>query len=121
MKLSPYFWRSEFRCKGCTNESPCWRGGTDTADVELIDVLNGIRSHYQKPVIINSGHRCPEYNKRVGGARNSQHVYGRAADFVVQGVDPAEVYAWCDTWHKGGLGKYDTFTHIDTRNYKVRW
>jgi len=35
-----------------------------------------------KPIIVSSGYRCPELNKAVGGASNSQHMYGQAADFT---------------------------------------
>ena len=34
------------------------------------------------PLKINSGHRSPEVNKKIGGAKNSAHTFGRAADVV---------------------------------------
>lgn len=43
-------------------------------------VLQPLRDVYQKPMTINSGYRCPELNKIVGGASTSQHVKGEAAD-----------------------------------------
>ena len=36
------------------------------------------------PLVIRSGYRSPAYNKRVGGAANSQHLFGRAADIYVK-------------------------------------
>jgi len=46
------------------------------------NVLDPLREAWGKPVCINSGYRCPELNKRVGGAANSQHVEGEAADIT---------------------------------------
>lgn len=47
----------------------------------LIDtVLNPARNLVGSPVYVNSGYRCPELNRRVGGVSNSYHLKGRAAD-----------------------------------------
>lgn len=48
--------------------------------VKLADTLQIIRNAYGKPIIVNSGYRCPTLNKAVGGASNSDHKYGAAAD-----------------------------------------
>lgn len=42
--------------------------------------LDEIRGGYGKPIYINSGYRCAELNKLVGGKPNSQHLKGEAAD-----------------------------------------
>lgn len=48
---------------------------------ELINhVLDPLREWYGKPIYVNSGYRCPELNKVVGGVENSYHVSGCAAD-----------------------------------------
>lgn len=48
---------------------------------KLIDnILDPLRELYGKPIIVNSGYRCPKLNKAVGGARNSQHLIGQASD-----------------------------------------
>lgn len=47
------------------------------------NVLDPLREWYGKPIYINSGYRCPELNKTVGGVNNSQHVNGEAADIDV--------------------------------------
>lgn len=44
------------------------------------NVLDPLREAYGKPIYINSGYRCPELNKAVGGVSNSEHLTGRAAD-----------------------------------------
>lgn len=112
--LSRSFNRSEFACRdGC---------GFDTVDVELIAMLQEIRDYYDAPVIITSGCRCPNHNESVGGSKGSQHLLGRAADFVVRGVEPAEVAAFAERLSPGGIGNYKTFSHIDTRsNGPIRW
>lgn len=113
MKFAEHFTRSEFACKcGC---------GEDTVDAELVVILERVREYFGAPVTINSGFRCKKYNKRIGGKPKSQHLRGRAADITVKDVNPARVYVFLHTWHTGGLGKYDTFTHIDTRNAYARW
>lgn len=44
------------------------------------NVLDPLREAYGKPIYINSGYRCPELNKAVGGVSTSEHQSGRAAD-----------------------------------------
>lgn len=54
--------------------------------------LEHIRVLLGKPVIVHSGYRCPKLNDLVGGAADSQHMRGEAADFVVPGFgSPYEV------------------------------
>lgn len=49
----------------------------------LVDkVLDGLREIYGKPITVNSGYRCPELNKAVGGSKTSDHVKGFAADLT---------------------------------------
>ncbi|EAZ2866630.1 DUF882 domain-containing protein [Salmonella enterica] len=113
--ISKYFKRSEFACKcGC---------GQDTVDAELLAILEDVREHFGKPVIINSANRCPTHNKRVGGASKSVHLTGKAADIVVKGVAPDIVHAYLTAKYSGkyGIGKYNTFTHVDSRSKESRW
>ena len=59
------------------------RCGSDTEAnlTALVDsVLDPLREWYGKPIIVNSGYRCPALNKAVGGATTSQHMSGQAAD-----------------------------------------
>lgn len=103
----------------------------DGSDVILIHpdlpaVLQNIRNQFGKPIIINSGYRTPEYNKKVGGATRSQHCYGTAADIVVDGVSPVSVAiaaekALKETGHPGGIGIYKSFVHVDVRSKRYRW
>lgn len=53
--------------------------------------LQPLRDALNVPVIINSGYRSPEVNKAVGGATNSSHLRGLAADIVVRDLTPTEL------------------------------
>lgn len=114
-KVADNFLVNEFACKD----------GTDTIfiDLELVDVIQKIREHFDKPVIITSGYRTEPYNKKVGGVNQSQHLYGRAVDIKINGVSPKEVAKFAETLlpKSGGIGIYSTFTHIDVREKKARW
>ncbi len=115
--LSPNFREDEFRSRGDGTLGP--RG----ISPDLINALERIRAGFgNKPIRINSGYRDPAYNARIGGARNSRHTFGDAADFNVEGVSPADVYKAVDPYHTdGGLGLYRSFVHIDMRGYRARW
>ncbi len=119
--LSANFSRKEFSCKcGC---------GFDDVSLELVALLQKLREHYDKPIVINSACRCEEHNERVGGAvkregsTGSKHMYGIAADIVVRGVSPKEVHKHLVGLYpdKYGVGRYNTFTHIDVRPTLARW
>ena len=115
MKLSPHFSRSEFACNcGC---------GFNSVDTELLTILEIVRQHFDAPIKITNGCRCPARNKEVGGSKSSQHLVGRAADIQVEEVEPFEVQEYIDNmWpDQYGLGRYAVFTHIDSRSTKARW
>ena len=101
------------------------RDGSDVVFVsmDLVEILQKIRDHFGKPVTINSGYRTVTYNKKVDGADFSQHMYGMAADISVSGVKPRDVAAYAETLlpKTGGIGIYDSFTHVDMRAAKSRW
>ncbi|HEY9736693.1 MAG TPA: D-Ala-D-Ala carboxypeptidase family metallohydrolase [Trichocoleus sp.] len=70
------------------------------------------RRQLGRPFRVSSWYRDPETNRRVGGARFSEHLYGGAADFSVDGI-PARQVASRLAWWPGGLGSYPTFVHLD--------
>ena len=43
-------------------------------------ILQPIRDEFKQPIVVSSGFRCKKLNTLVGGAKNSDHVYGCAAD-----------------------------------------
>ena len=57
-------------------------------------VLQPIRDHYNKPVIITSGYRSPKLNQLVKGSNISDHCYGKAADIHIQNIDNFELATW---------------------------
>lgn len=85
MKKIKYFRLSEF-----INSATAKRLGIDnTPTFEIVDNLNrladyldNIRVKFGKPILVSSGYRCPLLNQAVGGAVNSQHLKGLAADLV---------------------------------------
>ena len=115
MKLSDNFDSSEFECKcGC---------GFDDVHPELVEVLQEMRDDIGEPITITSACRCPEHNANVGGSKRSQHLNGTAADIVVKGCTPSYIYEYLDNKYpdKYGIGKYNSFTHIDVRSKRARW
>ena len=121
-QLSANFRVREFRC----------RDGSDPIFVDdaLVSILQKIREHFGKALIITSAYRTPAHNKACGGAAYSQHLYGRAADFKIAGVGPDTVAAYAETLlpDRGGIGVYppkagraEGWVHIDTRASKSRW
>ena len=124
-KLSANFTVAEFACKD----------GSDPVfvDSSLAALLQKIRDHFGRPVVITSGYRTAEHNAAVGGSKSSQHLLGRAADFYVEGVPVATVAAYAETLlpGRGGIGRYPKdvahpkrvtgWVHIDTRANRSRW
>lgn len=114
-RLTQHFKAEEFRCKDGTKEF-LWAP-------KLLAVLEEIRQHFNEPVIINSGYRTPTWNTKVGGAKNSYHVKGMAADIVVKNHDSKEVAEYASKVlgeSGGGVIKYSNFVHIDVREHKYR-
>lgn len=60
------------------------------------NVLEPVRLHYKRPVVISSGFRSEVVNRLVRGSKTSQHVKGEAADFEVPGVSNLEVAQWME-------------------------
>lgn len=111
IQLSENFKVKEFACK-------------DNSDKILIDVtfvkthLQDIRTHFGKPVYINSAYRTESYNRYVGGAKNSYHMKGRAFDISIKGVSPQEIAKYAASIGVPGVIQYNTFVHVDSRDTK---
>ena len=58
------------------------------------NVLQPLRNHLGCPVIVTSGYRSPELNKKIGGKQNSQHLKGQAADFVVPQKNLEDIFSY---------------------------
>lgn len=93
----------------------------------LARTLEVIREQLGGRVIhVTSGYRPPAFNKALPGtATKSQHMEGRAADIVVEGLKASTVHDEILRMYEaglisqlGGLGRYPTFTHVDIRPAK---
>ena len=115
VKLSKNFTVKEFACSDETD--------TVFISLALVNLLQKIRDHFGKAVIINSAYRTEAHNKSIGGATYSQHKYGLAADIHINGVTPKEIAAYVETLmpSSGGIGIYKSFVHVDVRRVKSRW
>lgn len=92
-------------------------------DSDLVFSLQQIRDNFGSPVNIHSAYRTKEYNKSIGGAARSQHIYGKAADIDVKGVIPLTLAQYAETSCTliNGIGLYDWGCHLDTRKSKSYW
>lgn len=122
--LSKHFNERELACK-C-----CGKSKVDPRLVGGLELLRGmVSSHLGRdtPLVINSGYRCPKHNKAVGGAADSQHLKGTAADVRVPAgmtaANFAELASHVDVFRSGGIGTYvdQGFVHVDVRKGKARW
>ena len=101
---------TEFACKCC---------GENHIDQRVINMAQIIRDELDVPVRVNSGYRCEEHNRRVGGVKGSKHTKGQAADLACKlGADT--MFETVKKLHAQGklpdldyCIKYKTFIHID--------
>lgn len=123
MQLTKNFNLLEFACKD----------GTPVPDrlipktQKLASNLQVLRDELGEAIHINSAYRTPEYNKKIGGAKDSQHPKGTAADITAKSYTPKQIHAKIEKLIKagrmdeGGLGLYPGFVHYDIRGVKARW
>ena len=123
MQLTKNFSLSEFAC----------RDGRPVPDIYLPNVqqlaenLQILRDEIGEPIHINSSYRPPDYNKKIGGAKNSQHLTASAADITCKSKSPKQLAAIVERLIKegklyfGGIGIYPGFIHVDIRKNKARW
>lgn len=109
-QLSENFNLREFQCKcGCE---------TVKVSSELVAKLQQLRDTVGKPLVITSGYRCPEHNKKVGGVSDSYHTKGMAADVACPtGYTVEEFAKLCQDIGFTGVGAYPDkfFVHVDVR------
>lgn len=117
-QITKNFASTEFDCN-------CKRPDCKVTNIETdhVEALQKMRDKWGKSVKITSGFRCAAHNAAEGGATNSRHKVSDATDIQVQGMTPDQVADDCE--HFSGLGRYNTFTHIDSRPIgskgKARW
>lgn len=98
-----YFKKSEFDCKcGC---------GLNNIDLKLVKILDEIRGHFGKPMVVTCGCRCQKYNDSLKGSiKNSKHTQGKAADIWISGVPKSQLLAKCKEYVNSGRAIY-TYTN----------
>lgn len=117
--LTANFSRKEFACKcGC---------GFDSVNPALVAGLQALRDLVGRPITVTSGCRCPKHNAspKVGGAKNSQHLLGNAADIVISGMTPRQMAAQAEQVAQFQTGAIITYTrngfiHVDVRGKRYR-
>lgn len=123
-QLTAHFHVREFACKD----------GRQVPAVALpalkklcVTYLEPMRAEFG-PAQVLSGYRPEDYNRRIGGARFSQHIYeltpeSVASDLVFRLGNPAEWARFADQLGAGGVGRYDRsgFVHVDNRPDRARW
>lgn len=124
MKLTKNFTLKEFACKDGTPVPEALYPNVQ----ELANNLQVLRDHLGAPVsITGSGYRTASHNKKVKGAKNSQHLYAKAADINAAGHAPKQLAAVIEKliasgkMKQGGIGIYAGFVHYDIRGTKARW
>lgn len=120
-EFTDYFARVRDGVKNSTPPREMWGN-----IVQTIRIVDDLRAHLKRPVVLLSSYRSPAYNRAVGGARASQHLRFNALDIAVSGRSPEAVFSVLEQWRdagkfRGGLGLYPTFVHIDTRGSNATW
>ncbi len=111
--ISPHFHLSEWQCR-------CGECPQTLVDLDHASRLEDLRSRLDAPIVITSAFRCRAHNVACGGHPTSRHMEGVATDIVVPGVPPHEVARVADEMGFAGVGRYDTFTHVDSRDLSHR-
>ena len=94
---------------------------------KLANNLQVLRDELNAPITINSAYRHTKYNKKIGGAKYSQHLTASASDITIKGFTPEEVAETILELIKegeiseGGVGLYNSFVHLDIRGTSARW
>jgi putative chitinase len=98
MQLSPNFKLSEFTKSDTAirkriDNTP---GPQHAANLKKVceKILEPVRTHFAKPIRINSGYRGPALNSAVGGSSKSQHCNGQAVDFEIDGLANPVLAKW---------------------------
>ena len=113
-KLARCFWETG-RCSECRLTQPATKlpyGIEDNLEELATVILEPVRERLGKPIVVNSGFRCPIHNRAVGGATASQHMKGEAADLRIDGKPEvlAKIIVANGKWDQ--LILYPTFVHV---------
>jgi hypothetical protein len=91
MQLSEHFELAEFIRSSTAKRAGISNMPTDAhlENIKLLceKVLEPIRIHFARPIILSSGYRSAALNRAVGGSSSSQHCSGEAADIDMDGTN----------------------------------
>jgi uncharacterized protein YcbK (DUF882 family) len=127
-RLSKHFTVEEFDCHDGTKVGERHYHGLSYLCRVYLEPL---RKKYG-PIKVHSGYRTTLYNRKVGGAPGSYHIYSshdgndHAADVSCARGNPRDGHRTlaairATKVNKGGLGLYSTFVHVDTRDGQADW
>ncbi|MEO1642315.1 MAG: D-Ala-D-Ala carboxypeptidase family metallohydrolase [Pseudomonadota bacterium] len=102
------------RCGGRFCSGSYWH------DPDFLDALEVLRAEVGAPLIVTSGHRCPQWNAAVGGAPLSRHKR-IAVDILLTGHDRFAVRDASLRTGFLGQGLARTFIHLDRRARPATW
>lgn len=130
MRLSRNFDSIEFMC----------RDGTLVPDELMVNVrrlaqqLQVLRDYFNRPIVITSGYRTPEWNTTKHAAKASRHMTAEAADIRIKSISVAELSGAVEHLIRsgkmlvGGVGTYHArpgrpagWLHVDVRVKRARW
>lgn len=90
-----------------------------------IQIRISIKENKAIPIKINSGYRCPELNRLIGGVPTSEHVLGKAADTVAIGVGITQYFEYLKELAREKvltfgqvIKEYNSWVHISTPSGK---
>lgn len=110
MPIGNYFKPEEFQC-GC-GMSKC---GAPQMDMTLVLKLNGLRREFGEAMHLNSASRCPAWNLKCGGAKDSFHLKGMAVDVRAPNGDYMRRLIVLALKHGFTIGIMKHAVHLDTR------
>lgn len=103
-------------------EFECREGNEVKLDPKLLELTQKLRDRLGRALKINSAYRTPEYNRKIGGSENSQHILGKAVDIAKPSGMTIDLLA---SHGKAvgftGIGKYTWGCHFDVREKVSQW
>jgi len=130
-EFTPYWSRVTKGVKNSVPPESLW-----TNIIPTIIILDEFREQLGSAITLLSTYRSPAYNTAVGGEPASFHMKFRAIDFSCGNGSPLEWAKTLRSWRgkkfslprnsgefefRGGIGKYPTFVHVDTRGQDANW
>lgn len=121
MVLAPHF-KTRGRTRNSLPPKSMWKNIAPT-----LRIIDSMSSQMKAPVReLLSIYRSPRYNRAVRGKSRSSHLHNRAVDVKFVGASAWKASSVARKIRsrgkfKGGVGRYSSFTHVDTRGYNAEW